>query len=323
MAGKTVVLVTGVSHYWGARLAARLATEPTLQLMGLDASPPAEKIDGLEFVQVDLRSRKLADLLRSAGVGAVCHLKFLEHEGGRSATAGLNVSAVTNLLDACTAAGVEQVVVGSSTAVYGAHPDNSALLTEETSLRGSRSRAALRDLLATEAHCAEFRELNPDTAVTVLRFANIAGPTTDTPMTRFLGRPVPIILLGFDPMMQLVHEDDVVEAVAYALLHGTAGTFNVAAEGAVPLSRLLRLARKVPFPVFHPLAYMGLKSKSPGQQASLAPIEWDYLRYPWLGDLARMREELGFMPSHDCVEVLAYLRPATDAAANAAANGEE
>jgi UDP-glucose 4-epimerase len=312
MAGRIVVLVTGVSDYWGARLVARLATEPALQLMGLDVSPPAEEIDGLEFVQADLRSQQLAELLRSAGVNAVCHLKLLEDGDGRSATPELNVSGATNLLGACAAAGVEQVVVGSSTAVYGAHPNNSAFLTEDTPLRGSRTRRSLHGLLAMEAHCAKFRERNPGTAVTLLRFANIVGPTADTPMTRFLGRSVPMILLGFDPMMQFVHEDDVVEALAHALLHGAAGTFNVAAEGAMPLSRLLRLARRVPLPVFHPLAYMGLKGKSPERQVRLAPIEWDYLRYPWLGDLAKMRDELGFMPRYDCVEALAYLRPERD-----------
>ena len=167
-------------------------------------------------------------------------------------------------------------------------------------------------MLDIEAHCQKFREQNPQTAVSLLRFANIVGPTADTPMTRFLERPVPMILLGFDPMMQLVHEDDVVEALAHAVMNETAGAFNVAAGGAMPLSRLLRLARKVPLPVFHPLAYMGLKGKDPRRQARRVPIEWDYLRYPWLGDLAKMREEMGFRPRYDSVEALAYLRPESD-----------
>jgi UDP-glucose 4-epimerase len=112
-------------------------------------------------------------------------------------------------------------------------------------------------------------------------------------------------------MMQLVHEDDVVEALTHAVMNDVAGAFNVAAEGAMPLSRLLRLARKIPLPVFHPLAYLGQKGRSASRQARRVPIEWDYLRYPWLGDLAKMREEMGFLPRYEAAEALGYLRPAT------------
>ena len=34
------------------------------------------------------------------------------------------------------------------------------------------------------------------------------------------------------------------------------------------------------------------------------PIEVDYLRYPWIGDLRRMREELGFTPHYTSDEAL-------------------
>ena len=293
-------------------MAARLTAEPEVKVFGLDACAPAREIEGLEFVQADVRSGQLAALLRSAKVNAVCHLKFREDDDATEATENLNVNRTANVLKACTGAGVERLVIKSSTAVYGARPDNSAFLTEETPLRGSRSRAALRDMLEIESRCEKFLAQNPATAVTILRFANIVGPTAETPMTRFLGRPLPMILLGFDPMMQLIHEDDVVAALADSVLNGAAGAFNVAAEGALPLSRLLRLARKVPLPVFHLLAYAGQKRRDPRRQARLAPIEWDYLRYPWLGDLARMREELAFMPKYDAVEALAYLRPAKE-----------
>ena len=80
----------------------------------------------------------------------------------------------------------------------------------------------------------------------------------------------------------------------------------------MPLSRLLRLARKVPLPVFHPLAYkgLGLIGMAARRQAGRVGLEWDYLRYPWLGDLAKMHEELGFTPRYDAAEALSYLRPA-------------
>jgi hypothetical protein len=34
------------------------------------------------------------------------------------------------------------------------------------------------------------------------------------------------------------------------------------------------------------------------------PIEWDYLRYPWVADLSRMRDELEFFPIYTAAESL-------------------
>ena len=76
----------------------------------------------------------------------------------------------------------------------------------------------MRDLIEIEAFCNGFRGQYPDITLTILRFPSIVGPTADTPMTRFLRSQLTPSLMGFDPLMQLIHEDDVVEA----LWHGCA-----------------------------------------------------------------------------------------------------
>jgi UDP-glucose 4-epimerase len=210
------------------------------------------------------------------------------------------------LFGACAQAGVEKIVMRSSTAVYGAHPDNSALLTEETPLRGSRKNGSIHNWLELEAFCNGFRGQHPETKLTILRFPNIVGPTADTPMTRFLKLEPPIVLLGFDPMLQFIHEDDVVEALVHAVINDTPGVFNVAAEGPMPLTRVLTLVRKLPLPLLHPLAYWGLDllKGSPLRPSRFAPLEWDYLRYPCVADLDKMREEMGFVPQYMTDELL-------------------
>jgi UDP-glucose 4-epimerase len=125
-------------------------------------------------------------------------------------------------------------------------------------------------------------------------------------MTRFLKQSNPAILLGFDPMMQFIHEDDVVEAIVHSIMNDTPGVYNVAAEGPMPLTRVLTLVRKLPIPVLHPLAYLAtdLIKSSPLSPQGMTAIDWDYLRYPWVGDLAKMREELFFMPQYMTDELL-------------------
>ena len=78
MTDPQTVLVTGVGGYWGARLAAQLAAESDLRVLGIDATPPTNPIRGLDFIQADVRNSLLVELLRDEGVTTVCHLSFIE-----------------------------------------------------------------------------------------------------------------------------------------------------------------------------------------------------------------------------------------------------
>jgi UDP-glucose 4-epimerase len=303
---KTVVLVTGVAGYWGRRLAARLAADPALHVLGLDATPPVESIKGLDFIQADVRNPLLVDVLRQEAVQKVCHLAFRESGRRDEAAFDLNVMGTMKVLGACAEAGVGRIVLRSSTAVYGARADNSAFLSEDHALNAGPRTGTLRDLLEIEAFCNGFQRQAPASRLTALRFAHIIGPTVDSPLTRFLRNPLAPILLGFDPLMQVIHEDDVVEALAHALGHPTAGVFNIAAEGVLPLSKLMALAGKMGVPVVHLAAYWGnpLLAGVGLPVYRFWPLEPDALRYPCVGDLAQMRDTLGFTPKYTSAEAL-------------------
>lgn len=306
MTEKAVVLVTGVGSYWGARVAARLAADPATHVLGLDRKRPAEEIAGLDFIEADLHNPLLAELLQAEGVDTVCHLAFVETVQPSEAAFDLNVTGTTKVLGACAEAGVHKVVIKSSTAVYGARPSNSAFLAEDHALRGSKRWGTTRDLLEIEKFCDAFRWREPGLMLTILRFASIVGPTADTPMTRFLQDPWAPSLLGFDPRMQIIHEDDVVEAVVHAVGNDRPGVYNVASHDVLPLNRIRNLAGKPPIAIFHLFAYWGkdlLGGTGRGGRCYL-PIEPDYLRYPWVADLRRMNEELGFEPRYAAEETL-------------------
>jgi UDP-glucose 4-epimerase len=301
------VLITGAGGYWGMRLAARLASVPDLHVIGLDTTSPREGIKGLDFVQTDVRNPLLADFLREEKVDAVCHLAFIESDHRSEANFDLNVMGTMKVFGACAAAGVRKIVCRSSTAIYGARPDNPAFLSEDRTPAAKSHTGTVRDLVEIEAFCNGFRSQWPDIMLSVLRFPNIIGPTADTPMTRFLRSRLTPTLMGFDPLMQLIHEADVVEALWHSLCHDAAGVFNVAAEGVLPLSRLMALGGKsVSPPVFHLAAYWGnpLLGAVGMPVSRVWPIELDYLRYPWVSDLCRMREDLDFTPAYSAISAL-------------------
>lgn len=300
------ILVTGVGGYWGGRVAQRLAEQPKYHVMGLDTIAPKEPIPGLDFIQADIRNPLLVELFKSEQVEIVCHLAFEESNRPSESTFDHNVMGTMKVLGACAESSVSKIILMSSTAVYGAKANNPAYLSEETPLAGSRAFGSIRDLIEIEAFCNGFRRQSPEKVMTILRYPNIIGPSVKSPMSKFLIEPLSPSLLGFDPMMQLIHEDDVVNSMVHVIENDFPGAYNIAAQDLLPLSKVIGLAGKVRLPVFHLFAYWGY-SMIGGSGLRLSrhtPIELDYIRYRWVGDLQKMNEVLQFEPTFTASDTL-------------------
>jgi len=303
---KKVILVTGVDDYWGRNVVAQLLqneanrNKPEFHIVGVSAQPPKAEIKGIDYIQADIRNPLLTELLKSEKVDTVCHLVFSESVRPMEATFDLNVMGTMKVLGACADAGVRKVILKSSMAVYGASATNPAYLTEKSPFQGGQSYGYNRNLLEIESFCNGFIRQHPDILLTILRFSNIVGPESDTPMTRFLKEPLAPVLLGFDPLMQVIHEKDVVNALVHSIEHDHSGAFNIAADGILPLTRLMALAAKIPIPVIHLCAYwgVGIASSLGLPTAQYWPIEPDFIRYSWVGDAKQMRENMAFSPSY-------------------------
>ncbi len=303
---KRVILVTGAAGYWGSRVAANLVTRESYHVIGLDSEQPPTKTEGLDFLLADVRNPLLVELLKAENVHTVCHLAFGPSVRRSEGAFDTNVMGTTKLLGACAETGVSKIVLKSSTAVYGARPTNSAFLSEDHPLRGSKRYGYTRDMVEIETFCNGFSRMLSSTVLTNLRFASIVGPTADTPMIRYLSSKWTPSLMGFDPMMQVIHEDDVVAALLYAVDNDSPGVFNVAAHEVLPLSTIRGLVGKLPLAVFHPVANWGvtLMGIYGRRLKHYLPMEPSYLRYPWVGDLTRMEQELGFTPRYTAEEAL-------------------
>jgi UDP-glucose 4-epimerase len=167
----------------------------------------------------------------------------------------------------------------------------------------------MRDKLEAEQHAAAFARRYPDMAVTVLRMALLLGPGVHTFYTRILDRRLLPVLMGYDPLVQLLHPDDAVAALLAAVARPRAGAFNVVPTRPIPLLSALHLAEKVPVPVPHPVAYAAadlLWAAGVGH----APSGFvDYARFPFVADGEKARKELGFSAAQSSREaLLSYLR---------------
>jgi UDP-glucose 4-epimerase len=94
--------------------------------------------------------------------------------------------------------------------------------------------------------------------------------------------------------------------LVHAVINDVPGVYNVAAEDTLPLNKIRGLAGKSLFSVFPRIAKKGMSvaNRLGLRTGRYAPIELDYIRYPWVGDLTRMREGLGFTPRYTAEETL-------------------
>ena len=241
-----VVLVTGVSRYLGTRLASCLAADPSIErIIGVDTVPPrAEALPQLgrtEFVRADIRNPLIAKVIASCEVDTVVHMNVIATPlgaGGRTAMKEINVIGTMQLLAACQKApSMRRLVVKSTTAVYGASPRDPALFTEDVEPRSLPKSGYAKDAVEVEGYVRGFGRRRPDVTLSLLRFTNFIGATIETPLTRYFSLPVVPTVLGFDPRIQLCHEDDGIEVLRRCTLEDHPGIFNVGGTGVL----LLRL----------------------------------------------------------------------------------
>ena len=132
----------------------------------------------------------------------------------------------------------------------------------------------------------------------------ISRPSVRNAASNYLRLNIVPTLLGFDPMVQVVHQDDVVRAIDLALRPGMRGVFNIAGPSPLPLSRLIRSLGRATIPVPHPVAATMLGPLWRLRMASFATQELDYVRYVCMVDDRRARKELGYEPSRSLEETL-------------------
>jgi UDP-glucose 4-epimerase len=295
------VLVTGVSRYLGGRMAALLADDPAVSsVIGVDVVAPESPIPGTEFVRADIRNPVIAKVMGEAHVDTVVHMGVIatpKQAGGRSTMKEINVIGTMQLLAACQrTATVQSLVVKSTAAVYGSGPKDPAKFTEDMEPRHAPSSGWAKDSVEVETYVRGFARRRPDVSVSTLRFANFIGPRVQTAITGYFSLPVIPTVLGFDPRLQFIHEDDGLEALRRAVVNPRRGTFTIAGDGVLMLSQAIRRTGRATVAVPSPLVATLGRSLATRGLADFSPEAVRYLTYGRGLDTRAMRRVLGFEP---------------------------
>jgi UDP-glucose 4-epimerase len=300
------VLITGVGSHLGAALAGRLERDPEVEYVaGLDTRRPDASLARTELIEADIRNPVISRLIPPAEVDTVVHNQIVRRPGpGMSPRAmhDINVIGSLQLLAACEKSdAVRTIVIRGSAGIYGAEPHAPQFFDEGmTRLFPLRTRFQ-RDVAEIENYFETYSRRRPHVVCTMLRYQPSIGSSVDTQMTRYLSLPVVPTYLGFDPRLQLVHEEDALDALVAAVKRPVRGAVNVAGEGTIGLTRTVRLAGKPTLPLAGPLFGPAVDA---ARRAGMIEFSDDFrrlLRYGRAVDITRLLDEVGYRPRYSAV----------------------
>lgn len=296
------VLVTGICGNLGRRVARHLHRD--MRVIGLDRRKFAGKPKDIEHHVIDLRRRRVEDIFRDGAVKAVVHLGVMHNPRGNSEEHHTwNVGGLSRLLEYASRHRVQKFVLLSSANVYGPRPENAQFLGEDAPLLAAGAFSDMRDIVELDMLVQSFFWKYPQIETVILRPTHILGTVHNAP-SNYLRLKLAPTLMGFDPMVQTVHQDDVVQAIQLSLRPGIRGIFNMAGPQALRLSDILKKLNRPHVPIPYTLARFGVNRLWSLRMTSFPAPELDFVRYVCMVDDQRARDVLGYRPAFDIDETL-------------------
>jgi UDP-glucose 4-epimerase len=298
------VAVTGACGFLGSNLIGMLEQDERVRrIVAIDLKPAPTGGEKTRSYEVDLTQpaaeARVAEILAAERVDTVAHLAFLSSP--TYATAWAHELESIGTMHVAVAAGHAQVrkfVLWSLTWLYGARPSNPNFLTEKHALRAPSGEPFFADKIDAEDQARKLAQRSPGTAVTILRTAPILGPTVHNALTRYFARKLVPTMMGFDPLVQFLHEADAIAATHLAVMRDAPGTFNVVGDGVLPLSMAIKLAGRIAVPIPHPVAETIAALGWVAQFVEAPPSFLRYLRFLCVADGRRAGAGMGFRPAY-------------------------
>ncbi|MEE2786577.1 MAG: SDR family oxidoreductase [Myxococcota bacterium] len=299
------VAITGISGRFGRLVGGRLHRRHSV--VGIDRRSISHLPKDIEFHCIDIRRKRCESIFREHQFDAVVHLNIIHNPRASSqAHHSFNLKGTDRIMEYCVRFGVRKLVILSSANVYGPRPDNTQFLTEDAPLMGSERFSKIRALVAVDMHAQSFFWKHPQVETVILRPVHILGSVKNAP-SNYLRLKRPWVVAGFDPMVQVIHENDVARAIEACLTPGIQGIFNVAGCPPTALSELLQRAGCQPVPVPHLIADTMLERLWKMRLTTFPAPELDHLRYVCMVDGTRATKVLRFEPTCDLDETIQHV----------------
>jgi len=310
---KKNVLITGVTGTLGSRLAEALYYDKNVGII-IGAARGAKpyyfnQYDTKRFIYKNmniLKSRDLTNLFlatdfKEAEINTVVHLAFFNRVSKskeKGSFHSLNVEGTNNLLDKCIESGsVNKFIFKSSDVVYKIRPHNPIYLDENADLNFDTDVDPwIKDRVDADMICQSKMD-NKGVNIVILRFSNIIGRMVSSQLNAYFDSPLVFKAMGFNPLINLIHMEDVVAAIQLAIHKNVKGIFNIAGADTAPISTFAEINRSrmhsLPEPLLGPVNTV---MRRLGMTQYYYSVDKDRLKYSVLLDTRKASTLLGFKP---------------------------
>ncbi|MBW2159910.1 MAG: NAD-dependent epimerase/dehydratase family protein, partial [Deltaproteobacteria bacterium] len=217
----------------------------------------------------------------------------------------INLGGTQKLFEYCHEYGVKQAVFVGRHTVYGATPDSPLYHTEDEPPLAGASFKELADLVAADLYAGSALWRWPELNTAVLRLCYFLGPSRGGTLASFLSKSRVPLVMGFDPLYQLMHEWDAEEAITLAVERQLRGVFNVSGPPPVPLSTVCEATGRRAVPIPGPL-YPTVLGRFGFPYLPADAIE--HVKFPIVIDNKAFVEATGFEPRYSAKQTMEGFR---------------
>jgi len=296
------ILITGICSSLAQLLSDRLI-EDGHEIIGVDYRHRARGMrKEITFYRANYNKRIIEEVFRSHPPEAVVHLGRV---GNLKTTPNkrfdLNVMGSAKVMELSLKHKVQRLVVMSTFHIYGAHPHNHIPIVEEEPLRAGQTFPQLADAVQLDNQAATWIYRHRKLRTVVLRPCNVVGPDINNAISTYLRQRTQAYMLGYSPMWQFIHQEDMVQALILAVTGNAVGVYNVAGDGAMPVVEALSLTGSHLVPVPAPLASLALRLSG---SLTIPPYFIDFLKYHCVISDDKFRNDFGYEPRIGLIDTI-------------------
>lgn len=247
------ILITGVIGGL-AQIVAKRLLDMGKDVVGVDYRLKPDSLDNrIKFYRANYSKTRIEDIFKYHEFESVLHLGRVSvfSEANRF---DLNVVGSQKIMNLCATYNIKRLVVLSTFHVYGAHPENHTPISEDDPLRAGLKFPQIADAIQLDNMASTWIYKHPEVVTSVLRPTSIVGPNIQNTMSTLLRRPRINYILGYDPMLQFIHEEDLADAIVCAYEKPIRGVFNIAGNTSIPWKKAISLSKGIVYALPGPVA---------------------------------------------------------------------